>query len=66
MVNRLGNALRRQGVKRGDVVAIYMPVSPLAVAAMMATARIGAMHSVIFAGFSAEAIATRINVGPSS
>ena len=49
------------GVKRGDVVALYMPVTPLAVAAMLATARIGAVHSVIFAGFSSEAVAARIN-----
>ena len=48
-------------MKRGDVVALYMPVTPLAVAAMLATARIGAVHSVIFAGFSSEAVAARIN-----
>ena len=61
-VGRLSNALKRRGIVRGDVVAIYMPVTPDAVAAMMACARIGAVHSVIFAGFSAEAIATRIQV----
>ena len=43
------------------MVALYLPVTPVAVAAMMATARIGAVHSVIFAGFSSEAIASRIN-----
>ena len=61
MVSRLANCLKEAGVKRGDVVALYLPVTPVAVAAMMATARIGAVHSVIFAGFSPEAIASRIN-----
>ncbi|XP_041469500.1 acetyl-coenzyme A synthetase 2-like, mitochondrial isoform X2 [Lytechinus variegatus] len=60
MTNQLANSLRRHGVKRGDRVAIYMPVSPLTVAAMLACARIGAIHSVVFAGFSAEALASRI------
>ncbi|XP_030854852.1 acetyl-coenzyme A synthetase 2-like, mitochondrial [Strongylocentrotus purpuratus] len=60
MTNQLANSLRRQGVKRGDRVAIYMPVSPHTVAAMLACARIGAIHSVVFAGFSAEALASRI------
>uniref|UniRef100_A0A8C5LKD7 Acetyl-coenzyme A synthetase n=1 Tax=Jaculus jaculus TaxID=51337 RepID=A0A8C5LKD7_JACJA len=58
---RLANTLKRHGVRRGDRVAIYMPVSPLAVAAMLACARIGAVHSVIFAGFSAESLAGRVN-----
>ena len=63
MTNRLANCLKRHGgVTKGDVVAIYMPVSPLAVAAMLACARIGAVHNVIFAGFSSEAIATRVHV----
>jgi len=44
MVNRLANVLKSHGVKKGDVVCIYMPVSPLAVAAMLACARIGAPH----------------------
>ena len=61
MVSRLANCLKEAGVRRGDVVALYLPVTPVAVAAMMATARIGAVHSVIFAGFSSEAIASRIN-----
>lgn len=60
---RLANTLKRHGVRRGDRVAIYMPVSPLAVAAMLACARIGAVHTVIFAGFSAESLAGRINDG---
>ncbi|KAM8832713.1 acetyl-coenzyme A synthetase 2-like, mitochondrial isoform 2-T2 [Spinachia spinachia] len=60
MTCRLGNLLRRRGVKRGDCVTIYMPPCPLAVASMMACARIGAAHNVVFAGFSAEALAERI------
>lgn len=60
MVNALGAALRQSGVRKGDVVAIYMPVMPLAVASMLACARLGAVHNVIFAGFSPEAVATRI------
>ncbi|XP_060048545.1 acetyl-coenzyme A synthetase 2-like, mitochondrial isoform X2 [Erinaceus europaeus] len=58
---RLANTLKRHGVSRGDRVAIYMPVSPMAVAAMLACARIGAIHTVVFAGFSAESLAGRIN-----
>ncbi|XP_007952372.1 acetyl-coenzyme A synthetase 2-like, mitochondrial [Orycteropus afer afer] len=58
---RLANVLKSHEVRRGDRVAIYMPVSPLAVAAMLACARIGAIHTVIFAGFSAESLAGRIN-----
>ncbi|KAF6087256.1 acyl-CoA synthetase short chain family member 1 [Phyllostomus discolor] len=58
---RLANMLKRHGVCRGDRVAIYMSVSPMAVAAMLACARIGAVHTVIFAGFSAESLAGRIN-----
>ncbi|XP_076848174.1 acetyl-coenzyme A synthetase 2-like, mitochondrial [Brachyhypopomus gauderio] len=57
---RLANTLKSYGVKRGDRVAIYMPVSPIAVAAMLACARIGAVHTVVFAGFSSEALAGRI------
>ena len=60
MTNRIANVLRNQRVKKGDIVAIYMPVSPMAVASMLACARIGAIHSVIFAGFSSKAIASRI------
>lgn len=59
-VGRLGNALRAQGVRKGDTVAIYMPMVPEAAIAMLACARIGAVHSVIFAGFSAEAIRDRV------
>ncbi len=59
-VGRLANLLKRQGVKKGDRVAIYMPMIPQAVYAMLACARIGAIHSVIFGGFSAHAIADRL------
>jgi len=52
---RLANSLKSHGVLKGDRVALYMPGSPLAVAAMLACARIGAVHAVVFAGFSAEA-----------
>uniref|UniRef100_A0A8D0FIJ2 acetate--CoA ligase n=1 Tax=Strix occidentalis caurina TaxID=311401 RepID=A0A8D0FIJ2_STROC len=62
---RLGNTLKRQGVKRGDRVTIYMPPCPLAVASMLACARIGAVHTVVFAGFSAESLADRIRDGKS-
>ncbi|XP_074921647.1 acetyl-coenzyme A synthetase 2-like, mitochondrial isoform X2 [Chelonoidis abingdonii] len=60
LTGRLGNTLKRQGVKRGDRVTIYMPPCPLAVASMLACARIGAVHTVVFAGFSSEALADRI------
>jgi acetyl-CoA synthetase len=59
-VCRLANALRGFGVGKGDRVAIYLPMVPEAAAAMLACARIGAVHSVVFAGFSAEALAGRI------
>ncbi|XP_064420962.1 acetyl-coenzyme A synthetase 2-like, mitochondrial isoform X3 [Latimeria chalumnae] len=57
---QLANTLKHQGVRKGDRVTIYMPSCPLAVAAMMACARIGAIHTVVFAGFSSEALASRI------
>lgn len=60
---RLANTLKRHGVRRGDRVAIYMPVSPQVVAAMLACARIGAVHNVVFAGFSAQSLAGRVNDG---
>lgn len=63
MTCRLGNLLRRRGVKKGDCVTIYMPPCPLAVASMLACARIGAAHNVVFAGFSAESLANRIQDG---
>ncbi|MGB9379177.1 acetate--CoA ligase [Candidatus Binatus sp.] len=60
-VGRCSNALKSLGVKEGDRVAIYMPLVPEAAVAMLACARIGAIHSVVFGGFSAEALADRIN-----
>ena len=59
-VNKFGNALRGLGVGKGDRVAIYLPLVPEAVVAMLACARIGAIHNVVFAGFSAEALRDRI------
>ncbi len=60
-VSRLANVLRHNGIRKGDRVAIYMPMIPEAAFAMLACARIGAVHSVVFAGFSAEALRDRIN-----
>lgn len=60
-VCKLANGLRKLGVKKGDCVAIYMPMTPQAIYAMQACARIGAVHSVVFGGFSPSAIADRIN-----
>jgi acetyl-CoA synthetase len=60
-VCRFSNVLKSLGVGVGDVVSIYMPMTPELVVAMLACVRIGAVHSVIFAGFSAEAIADRNN-----
>ncbi|KFU95201.1 hypothetical protein M959_14127, partial [Chaetura pelagica] len=57
---RLANTLKKYGIQKGDKVAIYMSVSPLSVTAMLACARIGAIHTVVFAGFSAESLAGRI------
>jgi acetyl-CoA synthetase len=59
-VSRLGNVLRKRGVKKGDRVCIYMPMIPEAAYAMLACARIGAIHSVVFGGFSPEALKDRI------
>ncbi|HSR15672.1 MAG TPA: acetate--CoA ligase, partial [Gemmatimonadales bacterium] len=60
-VGRAANALRSLGVAKGDRVAIYLPMIPEAAIAMLACARIGAVHSVVFGGFSAEALRDRIN-----
>ncbi len=60
-VNQFANVLKALGVKRGDRVAIYMPLIPEVVVAMLACARIGAPHSVVFGGFSAESLSDRIN-----
>jgi len=59
-VAKLGNVLRQRGVKKGDRVCIYMPMIPEAAYAMLACARIGAVHSVVFGGFSPEALKDRI------
>jgi acetyl-CoA synthetase len=59
-VCRFANVLKAQGVKRGDRVTIYMPMIPEAAYAMLACARIGAVHSVVFGGFSPESLANRI------
>lgn len=59
-VCRMANVLKNQGVKKGDFVTIYMPMVPEAAMAMLACARIGAPHSVVFGGFSAESLADRI------
>ncbi|MFI5207211.1 MAG: acetate--CoA ligase [Gemmatimonadales bacterium] len=60
-VNQFANVLRKLGVKRGDRVAIYMPLIPEVAVAMLACTRIGAAHSVVFGGFSAESLSDRIN-----
>ncbi|REG83538.1 acetate--CoA ligase [Algoriphagus antarcticus] len=59
-VNRFTNALKSKGIGKGDKVIIYMPMIPEAAIAMLACARIGAIHSVVFAGFSSNALADRI------
>jgi acetyl-CoA synthetase len=59
-VCRLGNALRNLGVRKGDRVTIYLPMIPEAAVAMLACARIGAIHSVVFGGFSPDSLAGRI------
>ncbi|MEM6971582.1 MAG: acetate--CoA ligase [Pseudomonadota bacterium] len=58
---RMANVLKGMGVKRGDRVVLYLPMIPEAAVAMLACARIGAIHSIVFAGFSPDALANRIN-----
>ena len=60
-VNRAANALKSLGIKKGDRIAIYLPMIPEAAIAMLACTRIGAIHSVVFGGFSAESLRDRIN-----
>lgn len=60
-VCKMANVLREQGIAKGDRVCIYLPMIPELAVTMLACARIGAIHSVVFAGFSATAVATRIN-----
>src|SRR3970282_2353191 len=61
LVCKMANVLRDQGVQKGDRVCIYLPMIPELAITTLACARIGAIHSVVFAGFSASAVATRIN-----
>ena len=60
-VNRFANVLKEQGIKKGDRVCIYLPMIPELAVSVLACARIGAIHSVVFAGFSSTALSTRIN-----
>ncbi len=64
-VNKFANVLKKQGVKKGDRVTIYMPMIPEAIYSMLACARIGAVHSVVFGGFAPDSIVDRINDGDS-
>ncbi len=60
-VNKFANVLKDQGLKKGDRVCVYLPMIPELAVAVLACARIGAVHNVVFAGFSSNALATRIN-----
>ncbi len=60
-VNKMANVLKSKGIKKGDRVCIYLPMIPELAVSVLACARIGAIHSVVFAGFSANALASRIN-----
>ena len=60
-VSKMANVLREQGITKGDRVCIYLPMIPELAVSVLACARIGAIHSVIFAGFSASAVASRVN-----
>ncbi len=64
-VERIAAALRGMGIQKGDRITIYMPVSPEAIMLMLATVRIGAIHSVVFAGFGAGALGDRIQASES-
>lgn len=59
-VNRFANVLKNQGIQKGDRVCIYLPMIPELAISVLACARIGAIHSVVFAGFSSQALATRV------
>lgn len=61
LVSKVANVFKQAGVRKGDAVAIYLPSCIQAAAVMMACARLGAPHAVVFAGFSADALADRIN-----
>ncbi len=60
-VCKLSNVLKKQGIQKGDRIALYMPMVPELAVAVLACARVGAIHSVVFAGFSANSLADRIN-----
>ena len=60
-VNRCASAFRKMGVKKGDRIVIYLPMIPQAIVSMLAVARLGAIHSVVFSAFGAKALAERIN-----
>lgn len=60
-VNKMANVLKNLGIKKGDRVCLYLPMIPELAISVLACARIGAVHSVVFAGFSADALASRIN-----
>ena len=62
-VNRFANVLKDNGIKKGDVVSIYLPMIPEALISMLACTRIGAVHSVVFSAFSKDAINARIKDG---
>lgn len=64
-VSQIANALKTQGVQKGDKVTLYMPMIPELPMTMLACARIGCVHSVVFAGFSAEALAARVSAAKS-
>ena len=59
-VCRVANVLKAHGARKGDVVCIYMPMMPEAAVAMLACARLGCLHSVVFAGFSTQAVKSRV------
>ncbi len=60
LVNKIAAAMKNYGIGKGDVVAIYMPLIPEAIASMLATARLGALHAVVFSGFGEEALRSRV------
>lgn len=59
-VSKFARVLKKHGVKRGDRVLIYMPMVPEAIVAMLASSRVGALHSLVFGGFGSKELATRI------
>lgn len=61
MTNKIANSLKTLGISKGDVVGVYMPMIPEAIASILACSKIGAIHNVVFSGFSAPALASRLN-----